>query len=153
MYKRIQTAITRCLWQAFEGAAGIYTEEPGQELQLPCFFVSLPEGRYQQEAGRRYLRSFPFTIHYFPASESEPRAEMMAVAERLFDALELLELPEEEAQPRRDLRGSQMSYQIADGRLLFFVHYRMHLFCGQAEVPKMETLRQNTSIGKKEREK
>ena len=66
--------------------------------------------------GNRYFRSNQFCIHYFPKS-NEPNAECLEIVEDLYDILEMIEID-------GDLvHGTEMSNEIDDGVLHFFVNY------------------------------
>lgn len=116
MINDIVQGVAAQLAAAFEGCK-IYQNNVEQGLSTPCFFVALLKPTVKPLAQGRYFRRDPLDVHYFPA-EGRDNAEMCRVAEELTECLEYITLP---AGSR--LRGREMSYELVDGVLHFFVEY------------------------------
>lgn len=133
--------IGRALDGAFEGAAIYADREVEQGLTPPAFFVSVLTPSRIPELGARYRMRNPFDILYFPAVDGD-NAELHRVAGRLFDVLALVAL-----EGGALARGTEMSYEVADGVLHFFVTYSLSLIkytAGEA----MENLEAEVQIEK-----
>ena len=61
-------------------------------------------------------------MHYFPASNLEPKQECYGVAERLYDCLEHITVQGSTS------RGTQMKFTVEDGVLIFLVNYDMFVY-------------------------
>lgn len=93
----------------------VYTDEIKQGLKKPCFFIQTVENRSTRVTGNRFLISGIFDIHYF--SESEKTDDLLSVADKLLDVLDIISLKD------TDIRGTQISHNIADNVLHFMVSY------------------------------
>ena len=69
--------------------------------------------RIQTHNGKRTNQ---FCIHYFPKTD-EPKSECLEVLESLYDALEIIEVDGDL------LRGTNMTNEMDEGVLHFFVNY------------------------------
>lgn len=127
MLKEILDGISLKLNQAFGDEYEIYGDtDIIQGLKEPCFFISVLNPTQTKFIGKRYFRSNPFMIQYFPRKE-EDNIELNEVASELFDKLEFITLPNGDI-----LHGKSMQYQIIDSVLNFQVEYPM--FLTKAEV-------------------
>lgn len=107
-----------------------YAEEIKEGLTPPCFFIGVLEPSHEQELGRRYTRDIPFDIHYF----SETNKDRINMAEQLTSILETVQAGESQ------VRGMNISWQIVDEVLHFFITYRMQVWKQQPVYPAMQTL-------------
>lgn len=140
----VVSAVVAALKKQFP-QAGIYEEAMGQGQTAPCFFVQLIAPTYDRMGGRRYKRTYPFDVHYFPNQPKEGEAdkriaEMHAVAEQLYDCLAYVALDD------GLIRGSNLRYEIIDGVLHFFIDYTIHMIRQAEEVPLMNRLEQKGDI-------
>ena len=94
----------------------IYTEAVKQGLKNGSFLIVCLNPTNTQFLGRRYFRSNQFCIHYFPKSD-EPNSEFIDVLETLQESLELINVNGDL------LRGTNMSSEISEDVLHFFVNY------------------------------
>ncbi len=112
-------AIIAGISTTLDGAFGyeVYGEEIKQGLKEPCFFIKCLNPTNNLFLGKRYFRKNNFVVQYFPKSEHKPKAECYEMAEELTQHLELI--------PVLDtvLRGTEMSYEVVEGVLNFFVNY------------------------------
>ena len=117
----------------------IYTESIEQGLTEPCFSVLCLNPTIDQKLGNRYFRRNLFCIHYFP-STNEKQSECHAVAERLMDVLEMINVD-------GDLcRGTDMHSEVVDNVLSFFVNYDMYVYKERTAEPVMEKVTHNTNL-------
>lgn len=131
----VMNGISNKLYDEFEGQFPIYGDaEVLQDLDEPCFFVALLAPEQTPFPSGRYYRRQPFMVHFFPEKE-EDRAGLMEMGNRLFDALEYITLANGDI-----LRGTDMGYEIQDGKLFFRVSYNMFLRYEPEETDDMETL-------------
>lgn len=116
-----------------------YTESVEQGLNEPCFFLFCINPTNRVFLGKRYFRENQFCIQYFPADKDRTKEECSAVAERLFQCLELITVT-------GDLvRGTKMKYEIVDGVLNFFVNYDLFVYKVEDSVP-MEEISESVSV-------
>ena len=120
MNNKIIIGITQALDNEFNSVNDdytIYTESIEQGFTSPCFLVKMLNSNSKQTIGTRYKREHYFDIHYFPKDESN--VEINDITERLFTALEYITV-------NNDLvRGSNMSAEIVDSVLHFFINFNM----------------------------
>ena len=116
MIQRIIDAICLAISSYFGDDYEIYTESIEQDLKDGSFAVLCLSPTNSRYLGNRYLRTNQFCIHYFPKT-NKPKAECLEVIEALCDTLELIEIDGDL------LRGTNMSNEIDEGVLHFFVNY------------------------------
>jgi len=116
----VRRAIMLALKNNFPNAK-IYGEEIREGFIAPCFFVKVLEPTETQMLGTRYLREYPFDVHYFPRQENN-NEEMNDIADQLFRVLEYVTLANGDL-----LHGIKMYYEIVDGVLHFFVTFNVSL--------------------------
>lgn len=116
MIQKIIDGICLAISSAFGDDYEIYTESVEQGLNDGSFIVVCINPTNSRFMGNRYLRTNQFCIHYFPKT-NKPEAECLEVIEELYDTLELIEVDGDL------LRGTNMSSEIDDGVLHFFVNY------------------------------
>ena len=116
MIQEIIDAICLAISSGFGDDCEIYTEAVEQDLKDGSFMIICLNPTNSRFFGNRYLRTNQFCIHYFPKT-NEPNAECLEVIEELCDILEFIDVD-------GDLvRGTDMSNEIDDGVLHFFVNY------------------------------
>lgn len=137
MINKIITGISQALDAEFNTEENqeytIYTEDVEQGLEEPCFFIFSLKPSNRQLVGNRYERKYPFDIHYFPKDESNYNNEINEVTERLFTALEYIEVD-------GLVRGTNMNAEIVDNVLHFFVDFNMIVKKVIPKDPYMEEL-------------
>lgn len=116
-------------------------EEIKQELNVPCFFITLLDSSTKVIIGQRYEKQNQLCIQYFPESQQVQR-ECNNVAERLTLCLEYI--PDQEGGL---LRGVDMHYQVVDGILNFFVTYNIQVFKKEQPAEKMQNMTITTELG------
>ena len=115
MIKKIIDGICLAINSKF-GDCEIYTESVKQGLEDGSFSIVCLNPTNTQFLGKRYFRTNQFCIHYFPKTD-EPRSECLEVLESLHDALEIIEVDGD------SIRGTNMTNEMDDGVLHFFVNY------------------------------
>lgn len=132
----VQDGITLALRSAWpQSQIGVGAIEQG--LMPPAFIVCLLTAGQMARLGERFRRRLRFTVAYFPEAETEPAVsdECCAVADRLYTVLEFIELSGGDK-----LRGTDMSFEMTDGVLHFFVSYN-HFVRHKKEKTLMEELK------------
>lgn len=109
-----------------------YSEESGQGLEEPYFYVKLFPVSQNQLLGQRYQRNHSFDIHYFAGSNEA----LHYMAEQLYDKLELISVNDSL------IRGSGMRHEIVDGVLHWFVAYNFHVMRSVEPDPLMQSMKQ-----------
>lgn len=118
MINAIIEAVSVSLNKEFGDGYEIYMEEIEQGLKEPCFFIFCLNPTYNLSLGKRYFRTNPFCIQYFPAGKKKQR-ECNGVAERMYECLEYIKT----AGDSKPIRGTKMKHEVVDGILNFFVNY------------------------------
>lgn len=118
MINAIIEAISVALNGEFGDSYEIHMEEIEQGLEEPCFFIFCLNPSNDLFLGKRYFRTNPFCIQYFPES-SEKQRECNGVAERMYDCLEYITM-DGDSEP---IRGTKMKHEVVDNVLNFFVNY------------------------------
>ena len=93
-------------------------EDIKQGFKQPCFFIAVLNPSQETRLYGRYIRRNPFDVHYFPKS----RIDAENVASELYEALEHITLIDGTL-----LRGTEISHDVQDGVLHFFVSYNVML--------------------------
>ncbi len=137
-------AMIEAISMALDGQFGqnyeIHMEEIRQGLKEPCFFIFCLSPSKKLFLGKRYFRTNPFCIQYFPATDEKQR-ECSQVAEQMYECLEYLTIDGGD----RPIRGTNMKYEVVDGILNFFVNYDCFIYKVEQQTP-MEDLETSTSI-------
>lgn len=116
LIQKIIDAICLAISSNFGDETEIYTESVEQDLKEGSFLIVCLNPTNSRFLGDRYLRTNQFCIHYFPKTD-KPNAECLEVLEELFDTLETIEVDGDL------LRGTDMSNEMDDDVLHFFVNY------------------------------
>lgn len=130
-------AVARTLDVAF--GLPVYQNQVAQGFEQPGFFIQTPEATRKRRRGQRYFQQISLEVLCFPAEDGDNR-ELTLRAEKLYDLLELLALPEGPPWNGGTLRGLEMRHRIEDGVLCFFVTYRFYLWRDSEEI-YMETVK------------
>lgn len=118
MINSIIEAISVSLNSEFGDGYKIYMEEIEQGLEEPCFFIFCLKPSNDLFLGKRYFRTNPFCIQYFPESREKQR-ECNGVAEQMYDCLEYITMDSD----TNPIHGTKMKHEVVDGVLSFFVNY------------------------------
>lgn len=138
MINAIIEAISVALNGEFGDSYEIHMEEIKQGLEEPCFFIFCLNPTSDLFFGKRYFRTSPFCIQYFPESNEKQR-ECNSVAERMYDCLEYVTM-DGDSNP---IRGTKMKHEVVDGVLNFFVNYDCFVYKAEEQTAmgemKLET--------------
>ena len=138
MINKIINGICLALSSNFGEEREIYTEAVEQGFEDGSFFVLCLNPTNSRFMGERFFRTNQFCIHYFPKTE-EPNTECLEILEELYDTLELIDVD-------GDLvRGTNMSSEMTDGVLQFFVNYDFFTISEKDET-FMEEFDQTTDV-------
>ena len=138
MINKIINGICLALSSNFGEEREIYTEAVEQGLIDGSFLILCLNPTNSRFLGERYFRTNQFCVHYFPKTE-EPNTECLEILEELYDTLELIDVD-------GDLvRGTNMSSEMTDGVLQFFVNYDFFTI-GEKDNTFMEEFDQTTDV-------
>lgn len=130
MVNKISNSISKALFGEFGKGYKIYDENIEQGLKEPCFLVEIMKPSVEPKLTTRALRNNPFHIVYFP---KKGNTEMIGVAERMIRCLEYIAFDD------GLIRGSNISFEIQDDVLHFFIEYNIHTVA-PIELENMEEL-------------
>lgn len=137
IYKTI-IGISQALKEEFKESCVVFNEEE-QELKSSCFLIVPTKYEQKQKLGNRYELLQSFEIRYIPLNAKEYTLECANVMPKLFATLEYITID-------GDLtRGTNMSAQIQDGMLHFFVDFNLFVLKVQERF-NMETMQSDVSL-------
>jgi hypothetical protein len=113
----IVDAVTTQLGKTFGDNYHYYFENVEQNLTTPCFTVDLLIPTMRSRSAVLYDREMPLIIHYFSDSKTSLKRDCYNIAEQLTECLEYLPYD------TTLLRGEEISWDIVDDVLQFFVTY------------------------------
>ena len=93
MINKIVDGISKAINKEFGNNYEIYTDGVEQGLNEPCFSIVSLKPTNNLFRQNKYYRTNPFCIHYFPSSK-EKRTECQQIIEKLYLALEYIEIEE-----------------------------------------------------------
>ena len=149
MINKVIDGISKAINEEFGDEYNIYTEEIEQGLKEPCFSIASIKPTNNLFRQNKYYREHPICIHYFPSSK-EKKHECQEVTERLYLALEYIEIEEifDKKVIKSKVRGTKMNTEYNDGVLHFFVNYDFYVNkIEDAETP-MDSCDYNTDVRK-----
>lgn len=149
MISKIIDAISKAIYKEFGDKYEIYTEEVEQGLKEPCFSIICVKPTNNLFRQNKYFRKNQFCIHYFP-STSEKRSECFEVLERLYIAMEYIEIEEtfEGSTTKSKTMGTEMNGIYDDGVLHFFINYDMYVNKLEEKTTPMDSYDYTTDIKK-----
>ncbi len=133
-------AISKRLYELFGNDYKIDIDEKKQGFNPPCFFIADLTVGQDLIIRNRYKRMHSFDIQYFPKGGEKITAECRSVKETLLMGMEYISIGSDL------IRGTNMSAEIHDDVLHFFVDYNFQLFRVLDQAPKMQTLQQYQSV-------
>lgn len=111
----------------------VHTDTIKQGLEEPCFLIKVLRGSQGHKAGIRYEQVESFDIHYFPKAE-DTTAECMKIKQILCDLLEVINTED------GLYRAKDMSGEVQNGVLHFFIDFKFFVLKKPAKVDPMETI-------------
>lgn len=114
--------ITIALYNEFGADYKYYVEDIEQNVNKPCFVVGSLNPIVTARSPVKYRRVFPIVLHYFTNKKNteEANKDCYQIAERLWDKLEYLQSNEDSS---IILRGEEISWELVEGVLQFFITY------------------------------
>mgnify|MGYP001103703448 CR=1 FL=1 len=143
MVNEIVAGVSRKLSETFGDGYRIYQNDVSQGLSEPCFFLAVLSPSHTPYLGRRRKITVPLDVHFFPEDGGDNR-EMARVGDLLFSALEFISTTD----GVDSFRGREMSYEIQEGVLHFFVTYAVILNeIREEETMETLSLKEGTEYG------
>lgn len=121
MINKLVVGISQQLNALFGDSYDIYTEDISQGLNTPAFYIRLLQSESAQVVGTRYFRTHSFDIHFFPEGDGTEIEQCQEVMAKLLAEMEYITIE------TGVIRGTQISTEIIDGVLHFFVQYNFHV--------------------------
>ena len=117
MVNRIYTAIAKKLEELFDEPLIFFDQLP-QTFSGPCFWVRLLKTGQNQLLYNRYKVTLDFDIMRYPSNDEEFIEELNSVGTELLHGIEYIV-----TEDGNYLRGTNISYEVQDGVLHFFISY------------------------------
>lgn len=131
----------------------IYKEKVVQGMKKPCFFIWVMDVSQEKLMRNNYERIYQMNIRYHPEEKDLTTYETLAdIGNKLLEHLTEIDIPiflgryDKEGNAIEDIkpiRGSQMSFKIADDILQTFVTFTIKGKLAEEEKPQMQTLKIN----------
>lgn len=141
MVNEIIKGISMKLNAVFGEGYEIYQNDVEQGLTEPCFFVSVLKPEVSPLLGQRAMRRTPLVIQYFPVDPGDNK-DMLDIAERLWEGLQFITLLNGDM-----LHGTDVSYEIANGVLHFFISFNFPVI-SKREQSRMGNMKMKTGLEK-----
>ncbi len=111
----------------------VHVNKIKQGLEEPCFLIKGMRGSQSRKMGIRFEQLKSFDVHYFPSTD-DITEECTAIEQRLYDTLEYV-------QTEAGLfRAKEMSGEVQNDVLHFFIDFDFFLLKQPAKVDPMETI-------------
>ncbi|RXM69428.1 phage tail terminator family protein [Clostridium tetani] len=117
----------------------IYGEEIKQGFEEPCFFIKILSSAQGKELNRRYMKNVHFDIHYFSEKE-DINNDCLYMTDKLYEVLEYVPIGSSL------YRASNMTHEVIDGVLHFFLQFNYHVIKEIEKTPKMKKLKQEVHL-------
>lgn len=111
----------------------IYKEEAKEDFKRPYFFIKVLSSRQKKEFNTRYKRNVSFDISYFSDKE-DINWDCLNIADKLYEIFEYV------AVDKNLYRATNMTHEITEGALHFFLQFSYRIVKQVEEEPKMQTL-------------
>lgn len=128
----------------------IYKEKVIQGMKKPCFFIWVMDVSQEKLMRNNYTRDYQMNIRYHPEEKDSKTYETLSdIGNKLLDKLTLIDVPiflgryDSDGEPIEDkkpVRGIQMSFEIKEDVLQFYVTYNIKAKQWIDKVPEMESL-------------
>ena len=129
----------------------IYKEKIVQGMKKPCFFVWVMDVEQEKLMRNNYERVYQINIRYHPEENDTKTYETLSdIGNKLLDKLTTIDVPiflgrygvgGEPIEDKKPVRGTQMSFEIKEDVLQFYVTYSIKAKQLADEVPEMESLK------------
>lgn len=128
----------------------IYKEKVVQGMKKPCFFIWVMDVSQEKLMRNNYTRDYQMNIRYHLEEKDSKTYETLSdIGNKLLDKLTLIDVPiflgryDSDGEPIEDkkpVRGIQMSFEIKEDVLQFYVTYNIKAKQWIDKVPEMESL-------------
>lgn len=135
----IETGISQKLHAMFGTGYTIMLDEQKQGFKAPGFWIVQLASAHELVVSKRYRRRYNFDVHYFPQARF-PVTEINEVTDALLMGLEYI------TAGGRLIRGSNISYEVQENVLHFFITYDLFVTTEKETIPLMETLVQTQGV-------
>lgn len=128
-------SITKTLYSIFGTDYSYYKEEINQDVNYPCFVVQPLEPTIRSTNRYRYIETVPLVIYYFgEKNDPDNHEKCYDISNKLWQNLQYLELDSDNF-----IRGYNVSWEINEGVLQFYITYRaVFIDDVNSDKPKME---------------
>ena len=141
MIDAIEEGIAARLYELFGDGYEIELDELKQGFKPPGFWILELKTLQNHVVSNRYQRNYNFDVQYFPASEDGAvTREINEITEKLLMGLEYI------TSGGDLIRGTDISYEVQDDVLHFFISYKRFLFKVSDKEPLMEELIQTQHV-------
>jgi hypothetical protein len=137
--------VVDALWDLYDGAVPIYTEQQKQGFEAPCFFVELINTSMERETGKRFQETASVQVSYFPPGtdgDSPDYKDIQSQIRPILLALEVIPVS-----GTKGIRGTDIEAAVVDDVLHVTVTYSRFIYLKGEDVPYMETLSINQKTG------
>nr|WP_326498371.1 hypothetical protein [Clostridium brassicae] len=117
----------------------IYNEKIEQDFEEPCFFVKILSSEQDKELNIRYKKNVFFDIHYFSDKE-DINSDCLNMADKFYDLLEYVQVND------NLYRATNMTHEVIDGVLHFFLQFNYKVIKEIEKAPKMNKLKQEVYL-------
>lgn len=121
----------------------IYFDKLPQGYKAPSFFIKLLSATHELKLYNRYELTLNFDVHYLPNDRHIDVEEFNDVAYRLLFGLEYIEFN------NSPIRGMNISYEVQEDVLHFFITYKLFIRRSGESIPLMEKLYQKYGLKEK----
>lgn len=137
MTNTVINAITQTLHSIFGDDYHYYKEEINQNIEYPCFVVQPLEPSVRSTNRYRYIQTIPLVIYYFgEKNDSSNHEKCYDISSTLWHKLEYLPLDDDTL-----IRGYNVSWEINEGVLQFYITYRIVMIGDMPDTTDMEILK------------
>ncbi|WP_374048187.1 DUF6838 family protein [Clostridium sp. MB40-C1] len=117
----------------------IYNEKIEQDFEEPCFFIKILSSAQDKEFNERYKKNVFFDIHYFSDKE-DINSDCNDMADSLYELLEYVKVG------NSLYRSTDMTHEVIDGVLHFFLQFNYKVIKEIEKAPKMNKLKQEVYL-------
>lgn len=111
----------------------IYGEEIKQGFEEPCFFIKILSSGQNKELNKRYNKNISFNVHYF-SDKDITNSDCLDMTDKLYELLEYVPIG------KKLYKANNMTHEVIDGVLHFFLQFNYKVIREVEKAPKMQTL-------------
>lgn len=137
MIDMIMDAIAMKIHELFGDGHHIYKHKVEQDLQEPCFLITIVNYSKESLLNARSKRCLSIDVLFFP---NKGKSQCYDVSEKLTNELDIIKTIDDE-----QFLGTNMRSEVIDNVLHFFVNYNFILIVQNENVDSMESVVVNTT--------